>query len=346
LSEILKAVRLVGAGQMLKLGRGYRAGWDELFRGYMAMRCMHALLATGFLDELIRNPGASPDAYAKSKDLDGDVLRPLCEALYADGLLERKDQGFELGEKGSLIVETLRGWLEVSYGYSELFDSLVPMMERKKLYGKDFYRKSDYVATGSGEMENWLFFPQANEIVLSKGYKNVLDLGCGDGTFLRKLCALNKEVTCFGIDLAPEAIEEGKRRAQAAGLGERISLYAADIQDVREMPDALRAVEVATIFFVLHEILYLGEDRVIAFLKAFRDRFPGVPLIAFEAIRPSAEVMRQRRGIAIYYYLYHDLSHQKPASREKWKELFRASGFKSIEERHMDFARTAIYTLA
>jgi hypothetical protein len=56
--------------------------------------------------------------------------------------------------------------------------------------------------------------------------------------------------------------------------------------------------------------------------------------------------MRQRRGIAIYYYLYHDLSHQKPASREKWKELFRASGFKSIEERHMDFARTAIYTLA
>jgi cyclopropane fatty-acyl-phospholipid synthase-like methyltransferase len=184
-----------------------------------------------------------------------------------------------------------------------------------------------------------------NHIIVEKGYTRVLDLGCGDGTFLRKLCEMNRDVQCFGIDLAPEAIEEGKCKARAAGLENRISLHAADVQDVKGMPEALRRVEVATIFFVLHEILYLGEDRLIAFLQAYRRNFPGVPLIAFEAIRPTADEMRKRPGIGIYYYLYHELTHQKPVDTARWRELFRTAGFQSIEERYLGFSRAAIYTL-
>jgi len=344
-SELVKVIRLLGLRRALKLGRGYRAGWEELFRGYFATKALHALLVTGFLDEIAKSPGVTPESFAASASLDLKVLRPLCEALYSDGLFDREGQGFRLSKKGQLIVDVLRGWIEVSYGYSELFDSLVPMLRGQRVYGKDFYRKGDYVATGSGEMENWLFFPQANEIVLSNGYKRVLDLGCGDGTFLRKLCELNDDVQCFGIDLSPDAIEEGKRRARAAGLEARISLHAADIQNVQDMSQELRSIDVATVFFVLHEILYMGERPLIDFLKAYRKNFPNVPLIVFEAIRPSADTMRERRGIAIYYYLYHDLSHQKPVSREKWRELFGAAGFTSVEERYMDFARTAIFSL-
>lgn len=345
MSELVRAIRLLGPGRMLKLGRGYRAGWEELFRGYFATKSLHALLATGFLDELMKSPEVVPEDFARSENLQADILRSLCEALYADGLFDKQGEGFTLSAKGRLLTDVLRGWLEVSYGYAELFDSLVPMLRGEKVYGTDFYRKGDWVATGSGEMENWVFFPQAGEIVRSKGYKRVLDLGCGDGTFLRKLCVSNPDVQCFGIDLSPDAIEEGKRRAQAAGLQSRISLHAADIQRVEDMPPELRSIDVATIFFVLHEILYLGEDRLIEFLKAYRRNFPGVPLVVFEAIRVSAEVMRRRRGISIYYYLYHDLSHQKPVSREKWRELFSAAGFTLTEERYMDFARTAIFTL-
>jgi cyclopropane fatty-acyl-phospholipid synthase-like methyltransferase len=185
----------------------------------------------------------------------------------------------------------------------------------------------------------------ANDIIHQKGYTRVLDLGCGDGTFLRKLCALNKDVQCFGIDLAPAAIEDGKASARAAGLEQRISLHAADIQDVQEMPAPFRSVQVATVFFVLHEILYLGEDRLIAFLQAYQRNFPGVPLVAFEAIRPTAEQMRNRPGIGIYYYLYHDLTHQKPVDCATWRRLFKAAGFASIDERYLGYSRTAIYTV-
>ena len=345
--ELLKAIRLFGLPYLLKLGRGYRVGWEELFRGYFSTHVVHALINVGLIDEMLARGEIDLRSFAESKQLDFSILKPLCEALYSDGLLDRSDGGqrYGLSRKGRTAIEVLKGWLEVSYGYSEVFASLEGMMRGTKVYARDFYRKSDFVARGSGEMENWLLFPMANEIINDKGYTRVLDLGCGDGTFLRKLCALNPDVQCFGIDIAPAAIEDGKVSARAAGLENRINLLAADIQDVQEMPPAFKSVQVATIFFVLHEILYLGEARLIEFLKAFRRNFPNVPLMAFEAIRPTADDMRRRPGIGIFYYLYHDLTHQKPVNRQRWHELFRAAGFQSIDERYLGYSRTAIYSV-
>jgi SAM-dependent methyltransferase len=344
LSELLRAARLMGTGHMLKLGRGYKTGWDEMIRGYWSTRVVHAFIKIGLLDALMNGP-VNIDAFATKEKLDINILRPLVEAMYSIGFLDRVGECFALSDKGRLMMEVLRGWFEISYGYTDIFHNLEEMLRGTQAYGRDFYRKSDFVATGSGEMENLLFFPQCNEIINKFGFSNVLDLGCGDGTFLRKLCEMNPKVKAFGIDIAPPAIAEGIKRTEAAGLSDRISLHVADIQDVKGMPAELRTVQVATIFFILHEILYLGEENLMAFLRGYRANFPNAPLIVFEAIRPTADEMRERPGIAIYYYLYHDLSHQKPTSRDKWKEYFRAAGFTKIEERYMNFARTAIYVL-
>lgn len=346
MQELLRAIRVVGLGNVLKLGRGYRLGWTELIRGHVATNAMHALLNIGLIDEMLTKQSVDLREFAESRNLDPDLLRPVCDALSSMRILSREGASYRLDDKGRLLVDVFRGWMEVSYGYAEIFHNLEPVLRRQKVYGRDFYRKSDFVARGSGEMEDKLFFPLACEMIAAKGYRRVLDLGCGDGTFLRSLCSRNSEVMCYGIDIAPEAVDLGNRLSRQAGLADRVVLHAADIQDVQEMPEELKSVQVATIFFVLHEILYHGEDRLIEFLTAFRRKFPGVPLIAFEAIRPSYEQMRSRPGVAIYYFLYHDLSHQKPVSREKWRELFRAAGWTGIEERYLWYARTSIFTLS
>jgi len=242
-------------------------------------------------------------------------------------------------------VEVLRSWFEVSYGYREIFSSLEEMLRKKKVYGQDFYRDSGFVARGSDEMENCLFFPLAIDMIARNRHKKVLDLGCGDGTFLRKLCQVNQEVTAIGIDLAPEAIADGRARAMEAGLQNRIHLFAEDICKLKQLPEPMQGLDVATIVFVLHELLYAGEQRVIDFLQSFRAILPGVPLIVCEAIRPLAEKMRRKPGMSIYYFLYHDLSNQKPASRERWHELFRRAGFQTVEERYLRFAGAAVYTV-
>jgi hypothetical protein len=81
------------------------------------------------------------------------------------------------------------------------------------------------------------------------------------------------------------------------------------------------------------------------FLKSFRRLFPCAPLIAFEAQRPSLAELRRHPGISVYYFLYHDLTQQKPVDSATWKELFRKAGFASIEERQLDFAKAVIYIL-
>jgi cyclopropane fatty-acyl-phospholipid synthase-like methyltransferase len=258
-------------------------------------------------------------------------------------MFEREAARYSLSEKGRSIVEVMRGWLEVCYGYDEVFHSLGPLLRKERVYGRDLYRRSDFVARGSGEMENLLFFPMANDIIQANGYKRVLDLGCGDGTFLRTLCGLNSTVECFGIDLAPSAVEEGNRQLEEAGLRDRVRLMALDISKIDQA--GLPAIDAATVFFVLHELLYFGEDVLLNFLKDFRRLFPGAPLIAFEALRPSAEELRRHPGISVYYFLYHDLTQQKPVDAQTWKELFRKAGFESIEERQLDFAKAAIYIL-
>jgi hypothetical protein len=74
--------------------------------------------------------------------------------------------------------------------------------------------------------------------------------------------------------------------------------------------------------------------------------FPGVPLMIFEVDRPSLEMMRRRRsGMAIPYFLHHDLSHQKPMARSHWPPLLKKAGFEHIEERNLEFARSVIFTV-
>jgi len=345
LLELAKTVHRFGLPYMLRLQKTYRTGWDEMVRGYLETTTMHALLNVGLIDEMQKQPSVNIEEFAANANLEMHVLQPLCEAFYCLGMFDRNGSGYALSEKGRSIVEVMRGWLEICYGYDEVFHSLEGLLRKQKVYGRDLYRRSDFVARGSGEMENLLFFPMVNDIISAKGYKRILDLGCGDGAFLRNLCGLNPEVQCFGIDLAPSAVEEGNRALREAGLEGRVSLFALDISKIEQVSGDLKAIDAATVFFVLHELLYFGEDVLLNFLKNFRRLFPGAPLIAFEAVRPPLEEMRRHPGISVYYFLYHDLTQQKPVDADTWKQLFRAAGFESIEERSLDFAKAAIYIL-
>jgi 2-ketoarginine methyltransferase len=259
--------------------------------------------------------------------------------------LRRKGTSYSLGAKGRVLVEVARGWFDGVYGYEEVFHSLEPLLRREKAYGKEIRRRSDFIARGSGEMERWMYFPLAIDYVRHEGFEKVLDLGCGDAAFLVDLCESLRGVTGYGMDISQEAVAEGRERVRRAGLQDRIDLFVADISQLEKAPDHVQGIEVATTFFVLHEVLFAGDDVVIGLLESFRTLFPDVPLMVFEVIRPTPQQMRKRPGMAVQYILQHDLTNQKLVTSEKWREMFKMAGFVSIRERHLRFARTAIFTL-
>jgi 2-ketoarginine methyltransferase len=306
---------------------------------------MQALFNVGFFDEVQQKGTVNVQTFAREHDLDLHILQSLCDTLYALKILQKNGAGYSLDSKGKVLVNVARGWFDGVYGYEELFHSLEAVLKKEKVYGREIQRRPDYIARGSGEMEKWLYFPLAVDIIKRENHKKVLDLGCGDATFLRYLCAEQRDIIGYGVDLEPDAIREGDEKIKQARLQNRITLFAEDITKLERIPASWRDVDVATTFFVLHEILFAGTQPVIDLLRSFRKLFPGVPLIVFEVIRPTPEQLRKRPGMAALYLMQHDLGHQKPVGLADWQELFKAAGFTSIGERYASVARSAIFTL-
>ena len=344
MGDLLRTIRLIGAGRLLQLFRGFR-GMQDVMLGYYTTRAMQALFNVGFFDEVRDRGRVDPDAFAKEHNLDPDVLKPICDSLFSLRILTKEAGGYGLDARGRTLVGVARGWFIATYGYEDVIHSLESLLRREKEYGRDVHRRIESVTEGYAEMEQWVFFPWAFEIVSRNGFKRVLDLGCGDGTFLRALCERDGQVTGYGVDLSPPAIAEGKRKTEAAGLGGRIQLVVGDISKRDQLPDALKGIDVATTFFVLHELMFHGPDRVVELLRGFRAAFPGVPLVVFEVMRPTPEALRKRPGMGVVYFLHHDLTHQKPVGREEWRAVFKEAGFSSIEEIDLWFARTVIFTV-
>jgi SAM-dependent methyltransferase len=345
--ELVKATRVIGFRELRRLRSAQQLVWPNMLNGFVLTRAVQALLNIGFFDELQKAGRINVAAFAAAHDVDEAVLNSLCDALFAANILDKAGDDYSLSEQGHLLIDVGRGWFTGVYGYEPVYHDLEKLLKKERHYGVDVQRLSAPVAKGSGEIEGLIYFPLAVDIIARGGYRHVLDLGCGDGTFLRHACNGVPGLRGSGIDLAPEAIADAERLARENGLADRLNFVAQDVTAVAETPAPLKTVDVATTFFVLHEILHRGEDAVVTFLKGFRRMFPRVPLIIFEVDRQTPEQMRERApSMAISYFLQHDLSHQKPVPRHVWPPLLRAAGFERIEERNLGFARTVIFIVS
>lgn len=345
MTELVRAVRVLGVRRMWRLLRGYRLGWMQTIAPFFTTRTIQTLLNVGFFDELQRAGVVDVARFAEANGLDAEILQWLVDTLYAERILDKRGAGYALAAKGRVLIEVGRGWFDGVYGYEGLYHALEPLLRKEIVYGKDISRRVEFAAKGGIEAEEWLHFPLAIDLLTRAGCRRVLDLGCGDGTFLRQLCARHPSIRGVGLDVSSDAIADGQTRARQAGLQDRIELAVVDITALDRTPSDLRDVDAATAFLLLHEILYHSKDALLTMLRTYRKVFPGVPLTVFEVDRATPEQMRRRPGMAIHYTLQHDLSHQKLVSRDVWRALFGEAGFTRVDERNLRFARTVIFTV-
>ncbi|MCG8914439.1 hypothetical protein L6E12_01335 [Actinokineospora sp. PR83] len=169
----------------------------------------------------------------------------------------------------------------------------------------------------------------------------VVDVGCGDGSFLAELVGHRTGVTGVGFEPDPDGFGLAQKQVAARGLAAVIDLRNAGALSAVEVdvPEGREVCFMAA--FVLQEVLEQeGEQALRAMLERSVARNPGAHWLVIEVDhRPQdPAVMRHGLGVAYYnpYYLLHVLTEQRLAPRAFWERLFDSAGLEVLAVAHPD----------
>ncbi len=341
-SEILTLLRTVSLGGIFNIRRVH-GDIVSYGRGFILSYVMISLLKNGVFDDIRKEDGIEPIAYAARKRYDLEVFLPICDYLYSLGILDKKSSKVTLSKKGKRLTSLSVGVFDLLYAYSPIFRSLEELLRGDMIYGRDLFRDRDYVAKGSTEITRYLPFPAAKRLLEKHGYRSVLDLGCGDGAFLFYVYPLLE--SGVGIDLASDAIMSARNKAEQEGFG-HLEFCVENIFQTIKIREAISIQPaVITLMFVLHEFLFRDDKEVEALLRGLRDTFPQTHVMICELCEASPERLRRNPTAICEHHLYHRLSHQGYATADKWRSLFTMAGYALKDEIHFGFAEQGYFLL-
>jgi len=119
----------------------------------------------------------------------------------------------------------------------------------------------------------------AFEARLDRGGR-LVDIGCGTGRLLRRLCARYPDVDGHGIDLDDDAIDEARERAVREDVDDRTTFR---VQDATEVDGPVTA---AVLFMSLHEVV--PERRRALFERLGEVLVDGGAVVVFDEVYPDA----------------------------------------------------------
>jgi SAM-dependent methyltransferase len=305
-------------------------------RGHVTFECMAALQASGLLETLLEGRSVSLPADAICRGLEPAVVDAVLRYLYGLGIVRRAAP--DEYEWGSSIHEQDIAKLEMLMAYRPMFYHLPAMVAGQKQYGNGIARIAELDVQASARIGASFCYPEVIEKVRSLGARCIVDLGCGSAELLIQSCRSIVGITAIGIDCAEEAVRFAGKRVQEAGLCERISLIRGDILRLPEaaatspLAEQRLSVDLVLSTLVFHEFAYPDLSRLMDALRATRAAFPAALLMLFETQERSDEELRKHPTSALEHHLFHRLSCQGIASADKWRPVFKETGYRIDEE--------------
>jgi SAM-dependent methyltransferase len=295
-----------------------------LFEGYAVSTVLASLEMDGLLDELADRGLSSTVIQQRDPDA-AALLRATLRYLAQRGVVAAgTDDGFTLTEYGRAVVRDKGYLVWLVGGYGGALRHVGEMVAGGARYGTDYVRDGRWVAGGAALLGKVDVVPHAMRLLAGVDFRRVLDLGCGNARFLIAVCQRFGS-DGVGVDLSPEACADAEKEVAAAGLSGRIQVVRGDAGDLDAVPDMHRLDLVVT-FFLLHEILAQGRDRLVAYLRDLATRLPsGAHLLIAEVEPPSGGAAEQRFTPEFTYV--HALMRQVLLTRDGWSDALIEAGF-------------------
>jgi 2-ketoarginine methyltransferase len=302
--------------------------------GFLAS-CLHTFMRTGLAESLRERP-VDLDVLAERHGMDRRRLEGLLLFLVNEGYLARAGDRYELTETGAGVLE-FAPWYELLVGgYWTTLAQLPECVASNAPYAG---RNGAEVGRGSCGISAYDAIPLVLSLLrnIPGGPARLIDIGCGDGSFLLTLLRQFPSARGVCVDPYPESVESARRAAEESGLAERTDFVTATATgfatDVERLPG--RTGDCYLVSFALQEILEQeGEKVLVDTLTALFDRSPDAHMVVVEVEQGADRhaVMRDGLELAYYnpYFLLHRITAQRLETRSYWDELFKRSGLRRI----------------
>ena len=307
-------------------------------RGLALANAIFAALEVGLLDSLSRSPSL-PAELARTLDLHEGRLESLLDYLSNEGVVHvASPEGIvSLTSQGMSFLE-VRPWYQLMVGgYADTFSQLRIALKPEASYAT---RDGAYVATGSCGISQHDALPMVLELLRKMPAPPALvDLGCGDGTFIAEIARALPLTSCFGVEPDSAARDIATQRAHDLGV-HNLTILAGDALN---LPTELEDLPDSTAFltaFVLQEILeQSGEDAVVGLLaRAFQRRPQSAWLVVEVDRRAALAELKSPLALGYYnpYYLLHGITQQKLIPLKEWSDIYRRAGLRIVAESYPD----------
>ncbi len=274
-------------------------------QGAAALNLAFIGVVNGLFDALVQE--SSVEDLATRAHVDAGYLRRWCEAAYAFGYLDEQHGRYALTDLGRAFRPSTPGSLMPAAVQSMLgahmAERAAGLMKTGERPGETVLAERATILPWFGPMLEVGFGPLFERELLPKLplFKDldarggvVLDLGCGNGWYLRTLGKLFPRLRGVGLDGFEENIRQAQKQAQLEGLALRLQFHAGDLFTFR----ADEPIDLIVMNRALHHVWH-AQDQVFALL---RDTLrPGGSAVIWEPAWPderSALREPRRRAMA------------------------------------------------
>ena len=215
----------------------------QRLQGTLVLNIAYIGVVNGLLEALAKDSPASPQALAARTGKDPGYVVRWCDSAYAFELLEEVEPGsFVLSPMGDAFrpdaPDTLMPLAVQAVLSTHLGERAAGLMATGERPGERVLAERETVLPWFGPMLEHQFAPLLEREVLERvpAFREVderggvaVDLGCGNGWYLRRLAHRFPGLRGVGLDGFDENIRQAQRLAQAEGLDGRLRFEAGDI---------------------------------------------------------------------------------------------------------------------
>lgn len=285
-------------------------------------------------------------------DWDKTLLDHWLEQAHCQDLLSKNNGHFRITKLGkainkykeyglnALYKELVGHW---SYGFSEL-PQLITKQKEKLALGSDMEEELISKASLASEPFVWPFLRAKCQ---RENWRRILDLGCGEGLYLRKLAAEFPHLQGVGLEMNPAVATRAQEGVKM--FGDRIHIFCADIlslgdwknqpQPNPELPDEregyLKELGAFDLCLLNNSIYYFTPEQRIEILETVKGLLaPGGQLGILTAVRKGEPVRVFRTHVPqnlMSFFLACHQGFQGLPTGEEIMTLFQQTGYTDVD---------------